>query len=229
MVSFFFMRLLYYSAACLQIKTPKRIMNQRGERVRENKKIRVVCGMSGGVDSAVAAHVLKQLGYDVIGVFMKNWQDDGQGCSAAEDYEDVKSVCSAIGIPYYTVNFEQEYYGRVFSYFLEEYKRGRTPNPDVLCNAEIKFAAFLDYAKMTGAQRLATGHYARLSGEEHKHLLKAADKSKDQTYFLCMLNQQQLSGAMFPIGGMQKAQVREIASQLNLNVAQKKDLPASAS
>ena len=191
--------------------------------VRENKKTRVVCGMSGGVDSAVAAYILKQQGYDVLGVFMKNWQDDGKGCSAAEDYEDVKSVCSAIGIPYYTVNFEQEYYDRVFSYFLEEYKRGRTPNPDVLCNAEIKFAAFLDYAKMTGAQHLATGHYARLSGEEQRHLLKAADISKDQTYFLCMLTQQQLSGAMFPIGDMQKAQVREIASQLGLNVAEKKD------
>lgn len=191
--------------------------------MRENKKIRVVCGMSGGVDSAVAAHVLKQEGYDVVGVFMKNWQDDGKGCSAVEDYEDVKSVCNVLEIPYYTVNFEQEYYDRVFSYFLEEYKRGRTPNPDVLCNAEIKFAAFLDYAKMIGAQRLATGHYAQLSGEDTKHLLKAADQSKDQTYFLCMLTQQQLSGAMFPIGDMIKTDVRAVAQELGLDVAKKKD------
>lgn len=191
--------------------------------MRENKKIRVVCGMSGGVDSAVAAHVLKQEGYDVVGVFMKNWQDDGKGCSAAEDYEDVKSVCNMLDIPYYTVNFEQEYYDRVFSYFLEEYKRGRTPNPDVLCNAEIKFAAFLDYAKMIGAQRLATGHYARLSGDDTKHLLKAADMGKDQTYFLCMLTQQQLGGAMFPIGDMQKPDVRAVALELGLDVAKKKD------
>jgi len=191
--------------------------------LRENKKVRVVCGMSGGVDSAVAAHVLKKDGYDVIGVFMKNWQDDGLGCNAAEDYEDVKSVCGKIDIPYYTVNFEQEYYDRVFTYFLSEYKRGRTPNPDVLCNAEIKFAAFLDYAKMMGAAHLATGHYARLSGEADKHLLKAADLSKDQTYFLCMLTQEQLSGSMFPIGNMQKSDVRKIAMELDLNVAQKKD------
>lgn len=191
--------------------------------MRENKKVRVVCGMSGGVDSAVAAHVLKEQGYDVIGVFMKNWQDDGLGCNAAEDYEDVKSVCGKIDIPYYTVNFEQEYYDRVFKYFLSEYSRGRTPNPDVLCNAEIKFAAFLDYAKMMGAAHLATGHYARLKDNEQKHLLKAADLSKDQTYFLCMLTQAQIGGAMFPIGDMQKTQVRSIAGELGLNVAQKKD------
>lgn len=186
-------------------------------------KQRVVCGMSGGVDSAVAAHVLKQEGYEVLGVFMKNWQDDGQGCNAAEDYEDVKSVCNAIDIPYYTVNFEKEYYDRVFKYFLSEYKRGRTPNPDVLCNAEIKFAAFLDYAKMMGAEHLATGHYARLGGIDEKRLFKAADLSKDQTYFLCMLNQTQLENAMFPIGGMMKTEVRAVAENLGLSVADKKD------
>jgi tRNA (5-methylaminomethyl-2-thiouridylate)-methyltransferase len=176
--------------------------------------------MSGGVDSAVAAHLLKEQGCDVVGVFMKNWQDDGQGCSAAADFEDVKSVCAAIGIPYYTVNFEQEYQERVFSYFLSEYKRGRTPNPDVLCNSEIKFAAFLEHAKKLGAERLATGHYARTEGGR---LYKAADLSKDQTYFLCMLSREQIGSALFPVGNLQKSEVRRIAERLGLSVAHKKD------
>ncbi len=188
--------------------------------MRENQKVRVVCGMSGGVDSAVAAHLLKEQGCDVVGVFMKNWQDDGQGCSAAADFEDVKSVCAAIGIPYYTVNFEQEYQERVFSYFLSEYKRGRTPNPDVLCNSEIKFAAFLEHAKKLGAERLATGHYARTEGGR---LYKAADLSKDQTYFLCMLSREQIGSALFPVGNLQKSEVRRIAERLGLSVAHKKD------
>lgn len=179
--------------------------------------------MSGGVDSAVAAYLLKEQGYDVLGVFMKNWQDDGEGCSAAADFEDVKCVCASLQIPYYTVNFEKEYYDRVFSYFLDEYKRGRTPNPDVLCNAEIKFAAFLDHAKLLGAEKLATGHYARTGGDLGAKLCKAADKSKDQTYFLCMLSKAQLEDAMFPIGGMQKSDVRGIAASLGLSVAHKKD------
>lgn len=188
--------------------------------MRENQKARVVCGMSGGVDSAVAAYLLKEQGCDVVGVFMKNWQDDGQGCSAAADFEDVKSVCGAIGIPYYTVNFEQEYQERVFSYFLSEFRRGRTPNPDVLCNSEIKFAAFLDHAKKLGAERLATGHYARA---QDGRLFKAADLSKDQTYFLCMLSQEQVNSAIFPVGGLQKSEVRAIAENLGLSVANKKD------
>jgi tRNA-specific 2-thiouridylase len=191
--------------------------------LRENKKKRVVCGMSGGVDSAVAAYLLKKQGFDVIGVFMKNWQDDGEHCSAAEDYEDVKSICSSIDIPYYTVNFEKEYYDRVFSYFLEEYRRGRTPNPDVLCNSEIKFAAFLDYAKRLGAQKLATGHYARTGGAFGAKLFKAADLTKDQTYFLCLLSKSQIESAMFPVGDMQKSEVRQTAASLGLKVAQKKD------
>ena len=191
--------------------------------MRENKKTRIVCGMSGGVDSAVAAYLLKDQGYDVVGVFMKNWQDDGQGCNAAEDYEDVKSVCAVLDIPYYTVNFEKEYYDRVFSYFLEEYKQGRTPNPDVLCNSEIKFAAFLDYAKKIGAEKLATGHYARTGGKLGARLFKAADLNKDQTYFLCMLNETQVGQAMFPLGELQKDEVRSIAFSLNLRVAEKKD------
>lgn len=189
--------------------------------MKANQKVRVVCGMSGGVDSAVAAHILKTQGYDVIGVFMKNWQDDGKGCSAAQDYEDVKSVCTAIDIPYYTVNFEQQYYDRVFTHFLNEYKRGRTPNPDVLCNSEIKFAAFLDHARMLGAEKIATGHYACTHGDGH--LYKAADNGKDQTYFLCMLSHAQVQSAMFPLGDLQKSKVRAIASSLNLKVAQKKD------
>lgn len=191
--------------------------------MRENKKTRVVCGMSGGVDSAVAAHLLKSQGYDVVGVFMKNWQDDGEGCSAAADFEDVKSVCAALDIPYYTVNFEKEYYDRVFTYFLAEYKRGRTPNPDVMCNSEIKFAAFLDYAKKLGAEKLATGHYARTGGEFGARLIKAVDSNKDQTYFLCMLSHAQIESAMFPIGGMKKDNVRKLASSLGLSVADKKD------
>ena len=188
--------------------------------MRENQKTRIVCGMSGGVDSAVAAHMLKQQGYDVVGVFMKNWQDDGQGCNAAQDYEDVKNVCLTLDIPYYTVNFEQEYYDRVFTYFLSEYRRGRTPNPDVLCNSEIKFAAFLQHALKLGAKKLATGHYARTDGVR---LLRAADASKDQTYFLCMLSSEQVSAALFPIGDMLKSEVRDIAARLGLRVAEKKD------
>ncbi len=189
--------------------------------MRENQKTRVVCGMSGGVDSAVAAHLLKQQGFDVIGVFMKNWQDDGKGCSAVQDYEDVKSVCDAIGIPYYTVNFEQQYYDRVFTHFLNEYKSGRTPNPDVLCNSEIKFAAFLDHARMLGAEKIATGHYAHTDGSGH--LFKAADVGKDQTYFLCMLSSAQVQSALFPLGQLQKSEVRGIAASLSLEVAEKKD------
>ena len=186
---------------------------------------RVAVGMSGGVDSAVAALLLKEQGYDVIGIFMKNWDDtDDDICSAAEDYDDVRAVCDAISIPYYTVNFEQEYWERVFSHFLEEYKKGRTPNPDVLCNSEIKFAAFQDFTRTMGAQALATGHYAQLAkGEDGVHLLKGADLAKDQSYFLCMLRPEQLMHAMFPIGHLDKPRVREIARAHNLPVAEKKD------
>lgn len=179
--------------------------------------------MSGGVDSAVAAYLLKEQGYDVVGVFMKNWQDDGEGCSAAADFEDVKSVCLTLDIPYYTVNFEKEYFDRVFTYFLAEYRRGRTPNPDVMCNSEIKFAAFLDYAKKLGAERMATGHYARTGGAFGARLTKAVDPGKDQTYFLCMLSKAQIESALFPIGGMIKDDVRKTAASLGLTVADKKD------
>ena len=186
----------------------------------------VVVGMSGGVDSAVAALLLKRQGYDVVGVFMKNWEEEDEEtgvCTAANDYDDVKSVCSTIGIPYYTVNFAREYRDRVFSYFLEEYARGRTPNPDVLCNCEIKFRAFLDFAVSTGAEHLATGHYARLDHSCGTKLLRAKDLGKDQTYFLAGLTQEQLKNAMFPIGELQKPDVRKIAQESGLSNAAKKD------
>lgn len=186
---------------------------------------KVVVGMSGGVDSAVSAYLLKEQGYDVIGVFMKNWDEEKDSeCTAAQDYEDVRSVCNAIGIPYYSVNFEQEYWDRVFSYFLKEYSAGRTPNPDVLCNKEIKFAAFLDFAYKSGASKLATGHYARLEHTSRGPLLKKAhDLNKDQTYFLCMLSKEQLKDVIFPIGDIPKPEVRDIAAKLDLDVAAKKD------
>ena len=186
----------------------------------------VVVGMSGGVDSSVVALKLKQQGYNVIGLFMKNWEEtDANGhCTAEDDYDDVKRVCSLIGIPYYTVNFSKQYMDRVFSYFLDEYKRGRTPNPDVLCNREIKFGPFLEYAKMLGADYIATGHYAQV---EHKdglvYLKKAVDQNKDQTYFLNQLSQEQLKDVMFPIGDMLKPELREIAEKYNLATAHKKD------
>lgn len=188
--------------------------------------MKIAVGMSGGVDSAVAAYLLKEQGHDVIGIFMKNWDDsDGDGeCTAAEDFDDVRDVCNAIGIPYYTVNFEEEYWERVFSYFLREYKQGRTPNPDVLCNREIKFASFLDMALKTGSERMATGHYCQIDRrEDGAHLLKGADRGKDQSYFLCMLKKEKLDQSDFPIGHLQKAEVRKIAERAGLSVAKKKD------
>ena len=187
---------------------------------------RVVVGMSGGVDSAVAALLLKQQGFDVVGVFMKNWEEEEADgvCTAAQDYEDVRHVCNVIGIPYYTVNFAKQYKDRVFSYFLDEYRAGRTPNPDVLCNCEIKFKAFLDLAMTTGAWAMATGHYARLDKSQGRvTLLRARDANKDQTYFLAGLTQAQLKDALFPIGELDKPQVRSIAREAGLPNAAKKD------
>lgn len=189
-------------------------------------KERVVIGMSGGVDSSVAALLLKNAGYDVIGVFMKNWDDtDDMGvCTAELDYDDVRRVCDQIGIPYYTVNFEKEYWDKVFVYFLEEYKQGRTPNPDVMCNKEIKFKAFLEKAMQLEADYLATGHYAQIGRENGEFtLLRGADQGKDQTYFLYTLGQQQLSKALFPIGHLTKREVRAIAQEAGLATANKKD------
>lgn len=192
-----------------------------------NQLKRVVIGMSGGVDSSVAALLLKQQGYDVIGLFMKNWDDtDEKGfCTATEDYADVAKVCEQIGIPYYSVNFEKEYWDRVFEYFLEEYRNGRTPNPDVMCNKEVKFKAFLDYAMQLGADYIAMGHYAKVSRDEDGtvHLLRGRDNNKDQTYFLSQLSQAQLQKALFPLGDLEKKEVRKIAEEAGLATAKKKD------
>ncbi len=188
------------------------------------EKRRVIVGMSGGVDSAVAALLLKEQGYEVTGVFMRNWEDQDGTCPAEEDYEDVRRVSEALDMPYYTVNFTREYRERVFSYFLSEYSSGRTPNPDILCNTEIKFKAFLDFAMKSGADLLATGHYARLYRDENGvHLLKGLDAGKDQTYFLAGLTNEQLSRVLFPIGAMQKKEVRELARKNALPVSEKKD------
>lgn len=189
-------------------------------------KTRVVVGMSGGVDSSVTAWVLKEAGYDVIGLFMKNWDDTDEfgHCTATEDFADVRTVCAQIGIPYYSVNFEREYYDKVFTYFLDEYRKGRTPNPDVMCNREIKFGEFLNKAKQLGADYIATGHYAQLTvTEQDVQLQRGADPNKDQTYFLYAVTKDQLRQAMFPIGHMQKAEVRKIAEQIGLATAKKKD------
>ena len=187
---------------------------------------KVVVGMSGGVDSSVAALLLKQQGYDVIGIFMKNWEekDEFGVCTAEQDFDDVRKVSEQIGIPYYTVNFQKEYWDRVFSYFLDEYRKGRTPNPDVICNKEIKFKAFLDYALKIGAHYLATGHYAQVEYSDGEYrLLKGVDPNKDQSYFLCAVGQEQLSKSLFPLGRMTKNDVRGIASRAGLYTAEKKD------
>lgn len=193
----------------------------------DNSKTRVVIGMSGGVDSSVAALLLKEQGYDVVGLFMKNWDDTDENgfCTATEDYKDVALVAEQIGIPYYSVNFEKEYWDRVFEYFLEEYRKGRTPNPDVMCNKEVKFKAFLDYALDLGADYVAMGHYARTVRDEDGvvHLLRGVDGNKDQTYFLNQLSQEQLQRSLFPLGHLEKHEVREIAEKAGLATAKKKD------
>lgn len=190
------------------------------------KKQRVVVGMSGGVDSSVAALLLKQQGYDVVGLFMKNWEDDDtdEYCSSREDLIDAASVADIIGIPLEAVNFSAEYKDRVFGHFLAEYKAGRTPNPDVLCNAEIKFKAFLEHAVGLGAGNIATGHYAQVRNMRGTfQLLKAEDGTKDQSYFLYRLNQSQLSRTLFPIGHLYKREVRRIAKENGLPNFAKKD------
>lgn len=187
---------------------------------------RVVVGMSGGVDSSVTALLLKQQGYEVIGLFMKNWEDDDDDeyCSSRQDLLDAVSVADTIGIHIEAVNFAREYKERVFSYFLREYQAGRTPNPDILCNSEIKFKAFLDHAIQLGANTIATGHYAQIREADGLfQLLKASDDSKDQSYFLHRLNQTQLSHAMFPLGKLLKSQVRTIAEQHGLPNHAKRD------
>lgn len=180
----------------------------------------VVVGLSGGVDSAVSALLLKQQGYRVIGLFMKNWEEEGD-CPAAVDYEDVVSVCEQIGIPHYSVNFAKDYWDSVFSELIEGLKKGVTPNPDVLCNREIKFKVLLDKAIELGADYLATGHYAQVSGKNQ--LLRGLDPNKDQSYFLYMIKEDILKKVLFPVGGLCKSEVRRIAVENGLSVSGKKD------
>jgi tRNA-specific 2-thiouridylase len=189
-------------------------------------KGRVVVGMSGGVDSSVAAWLLKEQGFEVVGLFMKNWEDDDtdEYCTSRQDLVDAVSVAECIGIEIEAVNFSAEYKERVFANFLAEYKAGRTPNPDVLCNAEIKFKAFLDHALALGAERIATGHYAQVrASDQGFELLKAEDGTKDQSYFLYRLDQGQLAKTMFPLGTLYKRDVRDIARRLGLSNYAKKD------
>jgi tRNA-specific 2-thiouridylase len=198
------------------------------------KRGRVVVGLSGGVDSAVGAWLLKQQGFEVVGLFMKNWEDDDDGeyCASNVDFVDAAAVADVIGIELEHVNFAAEYKDRVFAEFLREYGAGRTPNPDVLCNAEIKFKAFLDHALRLGAERIATGHYARVREQKHEgaepgtgrfELLKGLDPAKDQSYFLHRLTQAQLSKTLFPVGELKKTEVRRIAAEIGLPNAKKKD------
>ncbi|MCC7417800.1 MAG: tRNA 2-thiouridine(34) synthase MnmA, partial [Acidobacteria bacterium] len=187
---------------------------------------RVVVGMSGGVDSSVAALLLKRQGYDVVGLFMKNWEDDDtdEYCSTRQDLIDAAAAADVIGVDLEAVNFAAEYKDRVFAEFLREYQAGRTPNPDVLCNAEIKFKAFLDHALRLGATRIATGHYARVVRKNDLYELhRGLDPSKDQSYFLHRLNQAQLSRVLFPVGELPKSEVRRIAAEARLPNHAKKD------
>ena len=188
-----------------------------------NPKQRIVVGLSGGVDSAVTAYLLKQQGHEVIGIFMKNWEgdDDSEFCSSNIDFIDAAAVADVLGIEIEHVNFAADYKDRVFASFLREYEAGRTPNPDILCNAEIKFKAFLDHAMRLGADKIATGHYARVReisdvGVPHVQLLKGVDNSKDQSYFLHRLNQAQLAKTLFPVGVLHKTEVRRIAEEIKL-------------
>ncbi|MDB9975814.1 tRNA 2-thiouridine(34) synthase MnmA [Candidatus Thioglobus sp.] len=187
---------------------------------------KIIVGLSGGVDSSVAAFLLLEKGYEVEALFMKNWDedDDDEYCSASQDLADAQQVADQLGIKLHTVNFSHEYWEDVFEHFLSEHKKGRTPNPDVLCNQRIKFKAFLDYAKDLGAKKIATGHYARISEENGKFLLKSGlDGNKDQSYFLHLLNQEQLSQSLFPLGEINKQEVRKIAKNNNFLNADKKD------
>ncbi len=189
-------------------------------------KKHIIIGLSGGVDSSVGALLLKQQGYQLTGVFMQNWEADlnDQNCSGAQDLSDARAVSDKLNIPLKTVNFAKEYWNKVFAYFLDELAAGRTPNPDILCNQEIKFKAFLNYALELGGEAIATGHYARIvpKGNQY-HLYKAVDQSKDQSYFLSRLNEHQLSHSLFPLGTLEKKFVRQLAKEAGLITSNKKD------
>ncbi|OBW94100.1 tRNA 2-thiouridine(34) synthase MnmA [Gallibacterium salpingitidis] len=197
------------------------------EQFAENQQKKVIVGMSGGVDSSVSAYILQQQGYQVEGLFMKNWEeDDGtEYCSAAADLADAQAVCDRLGIHLHKINFAAEYWDNVFEHFLQEYKAGRTPNPDILCNKEIKFKAFLEYAaEDLGADYIATGHYVRRRGEDNNaQLLRGLDGNKDQSYFLYTLSNKQVGQSLFPVGELEKPVVRQIAEELGLATAKKKD------
>ena len=187
---------------------------------------RVIVGMSGGVDSSVAALLLKEHGHDVSAIFMQNWDDDDEQCTARQDYRDAQAVCNRLGIRLETVNFEREYWDRVFAHFLEEYSAGRTPNPDILCNKEIKFKAFLNHALNVGCDFIATGHYAQRSAQTDDtpvQLLRGLDSNKDQSYFLYTLGQNELRSSLFPIGALEKPDVRQLANNAGFHVFSKKD------
>ncbi len=189
-------------------------------------KPRIIVGMSGGVDSSVAAMLLLEQGYQVEGLFMKNWEDDDDDgyCAAAVDLADAQSVCDALGVKLHSVNFAAEYWDRVFAHFLDEYRAGRTPNPDILCNKEIKFRAFLEYAQHLGADKIATGHYAQVKNTDGCYqLLRGVDTDKDQSYFLYTLNQSQLQHALFPLGQYRKPEIRKMAAERGLSTHDKKD------
>jgi len=188
---------------------------------------KVIVGMSGGVDSSVSAYLLQQEGYQVEGLFMKNWEEDDteEYCAAAQDLEDAKAVCEKLGIKLHTINFATEYWDNVFEYFLAEYKAGRTPNPDIMCNKEIKFKAFLEFAcEDLDADYIATGHYVQRQFRDNKwSMLRGLDSNKDQSYFLYTLSHEQVSRTLFPVGNIEKPKVREIAEQANLITHNKKD------
>ncbi len=194
----------------------------------KKKKIKVAVGLSGGVDSSVAAYILsKDKRYEVIGVYMRNWSEELpeiKGCPWETDQRDAQLVASELNIPFYVINFEKEYYDRVVTYMVNTYKSGQTPNPDIMCNQEIKFGVFLDKMKKLGFDKVATGHYARIAKEGKEYFLKAGlDNNKDQSYFLCRLNQKQLASTLFPIGEIDKSEVRKIAKEIKLTTATKKD------
>jgi tRNA-specific 2-thiouridylase len=194
--------------------------------IDENKNTSVIVGMSGGVDSSVSAYLLMEQGYQVEGLFMKNWDEDDntEYCTAKEDLADAQAVCDKLGIKLHTANFAAEYWDNVFEHFLEEYKAGRTPNPDILCNREIKFKAFLDYAKVLGADYIATGHYVRRGDNQtESQLLRGLDSNKDQSYFLHAVGAHEISQTLFPVGELEKPEVRRIAEEQGLATAKKKD------